>query len=78
MQYIPVTFKYKGEHYKGELHQVFGGGADVWHLMINNYYYGMLMYTDKWVFHNPNNDMKELAEFFGKHVTDHKNKLASY
>jgi len=68
MQHIPVSFEYNGKQYQGQLQQVFGGGAQVWHLMINKYYYGMLMYTDKWVFHNPKNEMKDLAEFFGEHV----------
>jgi hypothetical protein len=35
----------------------------------NNYYYGRLMYTDKWVFHNNKNEMEELAELFGEQVT---------
>ena len=69
MNNIPVSFDYKGMHYEGELSQVHGAGAQVWHLIIDNYYYGMLMYTTQWVFHSPKNEMKELAEFFGEQVS---------
>ena len=69
MQNIPISFDYKGKHYEGFLSKVRGAGANVWHLMINNYYYGMLMYVDTWVFHSNSNEMKELAGFFGKTVS---------
>ena len=69
MNNISVSFDYKGKHYDGELSEVPGAGAQVWHLMIDNYYKGMLMYTTQWVFHNQKGEMKELAEFFGEQVT---------
>ena len=69
MQKIPVSFDYKGKHYNGTLDEVNGGGANMWHLTINKYHYGSLMYTDKWVFHSNKNEMKELAELFGEQVT---------
>jgi len=68
MQHIPISFDYKDKHYDGELHKILGAGANVWHLMINNYYYGMLMYTNKWVFHSNSNEMKKLADLFGDQV----------
>lgn len=68
MQEIPISFEYKNKHYQGTLRQVFGAGANVWHLMINNYYRGSLSYTNKWIFHNSKDEMKELAEFFGKQI----------
>ena len=69
MQKIPVSFKNKNKLYQGTLQQVFGPGANVRHLMINNYYRGSLSYTNKWLFHNPKEEMKELAEFFGEYVS---------
>ena len=68
MDGIPVSFDYKEKHYEGKLSQVHGAGAQVWHLMINNNYYGMLMYTDKWVFHSNSGEMGDLAELFGNQV----------
>lgn len=75
MASVPISFDYKGKHFEGELSQVYG--AQVWHLMIDSRYYGMLMYTTQWVFHNPKNEMKELVGVFGEHVMDHNNKSAS-
>ena len=68
MQKIPISFEYKNKLYQGTLQQVFGAGANVWHLMIDNYYRRSLSYTKTWVFHNPKDEMKELAEFFGEQV----------
>ena len=59
----------KNKLHQGTLQQVFGAGAHVWHLMIDNYYRGTLSYTKTWVFHNPKNEMEELADFFGKYVS---------
>ena len=69
MQKVPISFEYKNKLYQRTLQQVFGAGAKVWHLMIDNYYRGSLSYTNKWVFHNPKDEMKELAEYFGEHVS---------
>ena len=69
MQKVPISFEYKNKRYQGTLQQVFGAGANVWHLMIDNYYRGRLSYTNTWVFHNQKDDMKELAEFFGEYVS---------
>jgi hypothetical protein len=69
MDNIPISFDYKEKHYDGYFQPVHGAGANVWHLIINNYYYGTLTYTDKWVFNSNNNKMKELADFFGKQVS---------
>lgn len=66
---IPLSFQYKGKNYNAILSKVPGaGGLNIWHLTVNNFYWGALSYTDKWVFHNPKNEMKELADFFGSHV----------
>jgi hypothetical protein len=65
----PISFDYKGKHYEGKLQPVNGAGTNVWHLSINNYYYGKLRYIDKWVFHSNSNEMNDLADLFGKHVS---------
>ena len=72
MNDIRVEFNYEGKHYKGFLSEVTGAGK-LWHLMINNYYMGQLLYSEKygWQFHNNKGTMKELADYFGKMVTEH-------
>jgi hypothetical protein len=53
MTKIPISFDYKDKHYDGTLDEVSGAGANVWHLMINNYYKGkLMMVSDKLVFHS--------------------------
>ena len=65
----PVSFEYQGKKYIGMLSKVSGAGtSSVWHLMVNNYYWGTLAYTGEWIFNNPKNDMQQLAEFFAGHV----------
>ena len=46
MKKIPIQFDYKGKHYKGHFSEVSGGGANTWHLMIENYYIGQLILTE--------------------------------
>lgn len=71
MQKIPVTFTHDSKEYKGTLDEVAGAAGSTWHLMIDNYYCGKLIHTDKWIFHpNPKNDwMKGKGEEFGEVVT---------
>lgn len=67
---IPVEFDYEGKHYKGYLSQVTGAGQ-IWHLMIDDYYMGQLIYSSYgWSFHNNKGTMKDLADYFGKIVTE--------
>ena len=68
MERIPLTFEHKGKQYKGELMPVAGrGSTQVWHLMINNYYYGALHCNDgKWIFHSTK--MPEIADLLGEYV----------
>lgn len=64
----PVTFEFEGKTYSGYLSQVMGAGSTVvFHLHINNYYYGRLRYANGWVFDtNPRSIGWEiLAEYFG-------------
>jgi hypothetical protein len=68
MESVPITFTHKGKLYSGYFHAVQGAGSSqVWHLMINDYYYGRLRYTDKWVFDSQ--IMPEMAEEFGSYIT---------
>lgn len=70
----PVVFEYQGKKHIDKLSKVPGsGGLNVWYLTVNNYYWGTLSYTTKWLFHNQKNDMNELADFFGSHVNDRVN-----
>lgn len=48
MEKIPIRFDYKGKQYAGYFTKVFGAGANVWHLMIDNYYYGALQLTENY------------------------------
>ncbi|MBC7826889.1 MAG: hypothetical protein H7122_04025 [Chitinophagaceae bacterium] len=67
MQRIPIIFEHKGKQYSGILLPVQGvGHSSVWHLMINNYYFGSLRYTDRWIFDS--NKMPEIADFLGDYV----------
>lgn len=69
MARIPVTFEHKGKQFKGELVPVHGMAQPcVWHLLIDNRYYGTLMHTQKgWIIHSE--WMPELADFLGDYVT---------
>ncbi len=68
MDHIPISFDYKGKHYSGSLDEVSGVAAKVWYLMIDKYYYGRLMFIDKWAFHGDKNEMEDIADFFGEYV----------
>lgn len=70
MTQIPVEFDYQGKHYKGHLTEVHGAGK-VWHLIINNYYFGQLVLSENygWAFHSNKGIMEDLAEYFGEIVT---------
>lgn len=66
---IPIEFYYKGALCKGHFTEVFGGGANTWHLMINNYYKGQLIYSQNgWAFYNNSGEMKCMTEYFGEHM----------
>lgn len=70
MAEIPVEFDYEGKRYKGHLTEVFGAASKVWHLMIDNYYWGQLVHSEiyGWAFHNNQGKMKDLADYFGEIV----------
>ena len=69
MDRIPITFEHKGKQYSGILSPVQGMGHPcVFHLLINNYYFGNLRYTDRcgWVFDS--NTMPEIGDFLGDYI----------
>ena len=71
MKDIPVEYEYKGVHYRGVLSYVHGTGAHSWHLMVDNYYHGQLVYVssrDTFQFSNQDGYQMDLAEQFGRVV----------
>jgi len=70
MQRIPIPFEHKGISYQGVLINIAGAGntGSVFHLMINNFYKGTLMYTNTWVFHSNNGMFNDMADEFGYFV----------
>lgn len=68
MEAIPISFDYNGRQYNGCFSEVHGAGSNVWHLMIDKYYYGRLMIIEiGWAFHG--NTMQDMAEHFGEYIT---------
>lgn len=68
---IPVSFQFKGNRFAGELSSVHGGGVHVYHLMIDNYYYGRLRYVHgEWVFdsNKGSEGWESLADLLGELV----------
>jgi hypothetical protein len=67
MDKIPITFEYKGKSYQGTFEAVHGGGgANIWHLTIGNYYCGRLRLNDTegWTFDENSFGAKELTDYF--------------
>lgn len=67
MDKIPVSFEYKGKHYKGTLEEVNGGGGGMWHLTIDRYYCGQMNYngnTGTLRFTSQTGKFEELNDFF--------------
>ena len=75
MERIPVNFDFNGKQYSGYLSQVTGTGeTGMFHLSIDNYYYGQLRYSsfiNGWVFdtNKGSEGWEKLAEYFGYVVT---------
>lgn len=46
----PISFEYQEKRYQGELQPVAGSGGNVYHLMIDKFYYGRLRQANgSWV-----------------------------
>ena len=67
MEKIPVTFDLKGTTYKGELSLAHGAAGQIWHLMVDGFYFGQLENSTRgWQFSTQKYGYDpELAEFFG-------------
>lgn len=67
MTKVPITFRFQEKKYSGYFSLINGAGSSsLFHLMVDNYYFGQLWYTDTWRFEsNAFPDMRELAEEFG-------------
>lgn len=68
MDPAPITFEYNGKTYKGSFDPVAGAGSTQrWHLMIDNYYKGLLhCVNERWVFHG--NDFEGMGDHFGDYI----------
>ncbi len=65
MKKIPVSFQLNGEQYAGTLEEVAGAGGGVWHLMVDNFYWGRLRRVDdQWYFDESNRQVGELKDHF--------------
>ena len=66
MDKIPISFDYQGKHYSGYFVPVHGAGANVWYLMIDNYYCGRLRLTEnqEWAFDANKFGAEELTDYF--------------
>ncbi len=65
---VPISFEYKGKIQKGYFSPISGSGANVWHLMINDYYRGNLQFTERngWQFFG--NSFEDMGDFFGDYM----------
>lgn len=65
MNKIPVIFPHNGKEMKGYLHAVAGAGGGVWHLMVDNYYWGRLRQVgDSWAFDISKEEVAHLVDYF--------------
>jgi len=76
---IPITFEHQGKQYTGIFSQVSGSGSTgLYHLMINDFYYGQLFHSEHfgWQWGSNKVYFKGQAEYFGSYVSnwldDHK------
>lgn len=72
MEEKDISFTHKGKEYHGKLVAVHGAGADVWHLMVEKFYWGRLRRGPSgWVFDaTPTTKVLEtFADYFGSQVT---------
>lgn len=72
MPKIPVTFIHEGKEYSGTLGEVSGAAGKIWHLHVDDYYWGQLIFGESgFVFYAQNNTqaMLYLSEQFGEAIT---------
>jgi len=69
MERVPIKFDYKGGRYAGIFTQVNGAGGTVFHLTIDDFFYGQLILAgDIWYFHSNKNFFPGMAEEFGEYI----------
>lgn len=70
MDKIPVTFTRGEKEIHGTLEQVTGSGVQMYHLMVNNFFWGTLRHVsgEQWVFNSNKPGMEEYAQHFGNIV----------
>jgi hypothetical protein len=70
MIHIPIKFEYEGKIFSGYFASTQGSGGNVWQLLIDKYFYGILVINDQWVFHGNKLGEKfsELADFLGDYL----------
>jgi len=63
MNKIPISFDYKGQHYEGHFNEMLG--KTHWHLMINNFYCGALLFTQRgFAFHSNSGQFEDMVDEF--------------
>ena len=72
MKQVPVSFEWEGKIYIGHFKAVSGSGANVWHLVIDGYYWGQLWLTENygWQFANSRGTLKDLTCYFADIVAN--------
>ena len=67
-QNIPISFNHNGSHFEGHFNEMTSGTH--WHLMINNFYQGQLIFSPHYGFRFSSNQgyFEDLSEFFGNHI----------
>lgn len=65
---IPISFDYKGKHYKGHFSEM--TGCTLWHLIIDKYFNGQLVYSKNFgfKFYSNSGEFMELSELFGEFI----------
>ena len=76
MEKIPVSFDFNEKIYIGHFTAVSGSGANVWHLIVDGYYWGQLWKTENfgWQFANSKGTLKEFTDHFAQVVTGRQEK----
>ena len=76
----PVTFQYDNQTSQGTISRIKGAAADaqMYHLMVNDFFWGQLIYSDdqgRWFFHAQNKrELEELADYFANCIKQKEHK----
>ena len=66
---VPTCFTYNNQLIEGVFTSVSGAG-NIYHLMVNDYYWGQLNYAEHfgWQFSSNTTDLEHLSAYFGEQV----------